>query len=174
MARKKEPSAEDAIKYFKEIMHRAELYDYSYVSGCFISKNKNGSRIFIVPDEQLAAAIYDDVDLKDHIQELDTSTSDNVDLVSLINQIRNLDSEAWIAADNEVLFKGKLLKVYLDKYEYDISIHKALIPLKLKKSEYTDIYYRIISDPYSLVLNKRFPPMIEGYGFNLLRVYQIV
>lgn len=175
MAGKKIPSVEDALKIFKDVMLRALLSDYLYVNRTMLSKNPKDHSILIIPDQELWVKIIEDPDMKDHINELDINNPDQYKMLPLFEYGNNLNSNDWIEIDPEILFKGKVFRISMKGFEYEVPINRGLLPLKLRKAEYNNISYKVFSKPsLMLVLKKRFDFPLEGCGFTILRMFKVI
>ena len=65
--------------------------------------------------------------------------------------------------------------ININGLEYDLSINKNLIPLRLKKSEYCDISYKVFpNDDMIFALKKRFEYPLEDHGFTIIRLFKII
>lgn len=175
MAKKKIPSVDDAIKIFKDVMLRASLSDYLYVNNMLISKNQKGT-ILVIPDNELWLKLLDDPEIKEHLQELDISIPEHYEKSQLMVYGEDLENESWVETDSEILYKGKIFKINIKGFEYEVPINRDLLPLKLKKAEYNNISYRVFIKPnVTLVLKKRFNfPDIEECGFTIVRMFKII
>ena len=174
MATKRKPSIENAIEIFEDIMNRSSLTDYLHVNKILISKNPKENTIVIPVDQLLWNKLIDKSEFNSHLQELDITDPENKINLKNCSYCDDLNNDAWIDLDCTELYTGNLLKIHIDELEYDISINKALIPLKLKKAEFTNIKYRVFKDDMTLAIKKRFDYPIEDYGFSIIRLFQIV
>lgn len=176
MAKKKIPSIEDALKIFKDVMQRASLTSYQYVNNIMLSKNPGGNTIVIIPEQELWLKIIDDEEMKPVLKELDISDPEQNDKMQVLQYAKDLDGEPWIDIDPEVLFKGKIFKISLKGFDYEVPINKGLLPLKLRKAEYNNIKYRVFTNPnLVLSLKKQFDfPAIEHCGFTIIRMFQVI
>lgn len=168
MAKKKQSSLEDAINTFEDVMTRSSLSDYFHVNRTLLSKNPKDNSVLVVVDQILWNAIIDKPEIKDHMME---ASQEDAKICAYGDDLNN---EAWIELDADELYSGKIIKVTIDKLEYDISINKALIPLKLKKSEFNNIRYRVFPNDMILALQKRFDYPLEDHGFSVIRIFQII
>lgn len=174
MAKKSKQSLEESIDIFKNVMERSSLSDYLHVNRVLISKNQKDNSVLVTLDPVIWNNIIDDNDFKNKIRELDLKNPDDEQyskIYSYAIDVNNNDS--WIELDCDKLYSGKIVKIKLDNFEYEISINKSLLPLKLRKSEFNNITYKIFDD-MTLALNKRFNYPIEGCGFNVIRIFQII
>lgn len=175
MATKKEPSIDDALKYFKDVIQRASLTNYVHYNGKLISKNPKGKSILIIPEKELWVKIKEESDISNNITELDINDKDYGNIISMFECMDNLDDNSWIDVDIDNLYKGNLLKVSIKDFEYQVPINKNMIPLKLKKSEFTDIKYKVFIKPLLVLgIKKKFPFPIEGYSFSIIRLFKII
>lgn len=180
MAKKKEPSVQDALAVFKDVAHRATLSDYFMVNRRMVSKTDKDRKVLIIPGDQLFDAIINDEELSKCIKELNINNPDEAALQEIFKFGDDLESPAWIEIDPEPLYKGRVKNVEVhDKFEYTIPIHRNLLPLKLKKAEYNNISYRIfikISSviELSIAVKKKFDFPLEGCGFTMIRVFKIL
>ena len=167
MATKKLPSMEDAVTNFKQVMTRASLKDYSYVNRIMLSKNPKGQSILIVPEQGLWDKLVTD---KDFMSNMSESTS-NVDIFKYGEEI---DSGTWIEVDPQVLYNGSVFKISIDNLTYELLINKNMIPVKLKKAEANDIWYRVFLNPSVLVIKKKLTFNVDGGSFVMLRMMKIL
>lgn len=175
MASKKVPSVEDALKIFKDVMLRALLTDYLYVNKSMLSKNPKDHSILIIPDQTLWVKIIEDDELKSHIQELDINDPEQYKSLQLFEYGNQLDGDVWVDIDPEILFKGKVFKISMKGFDYEVPINRALLPLKLRKAEYNNISYRVFTKPsLMLVLKKRFDFPLEDCGFTIMRMFKVI
>lgn len=182
MAGKKVPSMEDQIKIFKNVIFRASGKPISEIKFYFINrilitnieiKNKKYYLIFNIELDLWKEISQDD---EIHMSELDIKNIDNKDIIRKISIIINTNPDSWISIDAVDIYNGKVIKIRPDNYEYDISINKNLLPLKMKKSEYTDISYTIFNNGISLIfaLKKEFKYPLENSGFSIMRLFQVM
>lgn len=176
MAKKKNTTVDDSLNYFKEIMKRASLSNYLYVNEIMISQNPKNQSIIIIPEHELWLKIVDDEEIKSQIKELDVNIPKERELNSLTVYGSDLNSKEWIDLDIDSLFAGKIIKVSIHDFDYDVPINKNLIPLKLKKSEYNNITYRIFKNNNQLVLalKKTFTFSIDNCNFTIIRLFKII
>lgn len=175
MAQKKVPSIQDGLKVFKDAMRRASLSDYSYVNKIILSKNQKDKSILVVPETELWKIIIDDEELKPQIKPLDlTSPADNL-LMPLFTYADDLEAPGWFEIDPEIMMSGKVLKIRIDGFEYDVTINKDCLPLKLKKAEFNNIMYKVFVKPaHILAIKKYFPFAISDGGFTMIRLFKII
>jgi hypothetical protein len=177
MAKKSVPSIEDAIKSFKEVMQRASLSNYYYVGNVLISKNTNGNNILIVPDQALWNNLIENKELKDeyNLKEPDLTNCEESTIPSWVEYVADLKTD-WFPIDMDAdLYTGKVFKIKINNYEYKISINRDLMPMKLKKAEYENISYKVFNGTLKiLAIKKRFENVVEGYGFTIVRLFQII
>lgn len=174
MGKKKEPSMEEAVKIFKDVMSRTSLSNYIYVNRVMISKTPKGRSILIIPDMNLWREILTDEEIEK--RELDIKNPDEIKLQALISYTDNIESNEWINLDSELLFTGKIIKIHVNGFDYKISLNRDLIPLKLRKKEYYKISYRIFTtkDSFVLGIKKRFDYPLEDSGFYIMRLFKII
>ena len=174
MAAKKEPSVDDAVVVFKDVMQRSSITNYVYLNGTMLGKNDKDKNVLIVPDKDLWIKISEDEDIKPNLKELDISDPAEAEN-KLIISYAEMDPK-YIDMDIDTLFKGNVIKVKVsDEFTYEIPINKNLLPLKLKKNEFNNIGYWIFNKPsLVLALRKRFDFPIEGYGFSMIRLFKII
>lgn len=177
MAAKKEPSIDDALILFKDVMQRASLSNYVYVNKTILSENPKGKSVIIVPDQGLWLSILNDQELKGQMKELDINDPDYENRKSKLSIIENISIDDWTPIDIESLFKGKTLKINVSEdFEYDVPLNKTMLPFKLKKAEFKDISFRLIikDNTIILALQKRFIFPIEDQSFSLINIFKVV
>ena len=166
MGKKKVLGVEDAIKQFNDVMQRANLSSYYYVNRIILSKNGKGNSILVIPDMNLWLKLIDDENLQ--LKEL--CGGEDSKWIKYGEM-----TEGWIPIDiEEELFKGKIFQIKIKGDEHVVPIDRDLLPLKLKKAEYEGISYRVFLKPPVLAVKKRFEFPMEGYGFSIMRLFQVV
>ena len=172
MAKKREPNIEDAINIFFNAMQRASLSDYLHVNKTLLSKSPKGYSVLILIDQTLWNALLENEEFKNHLKEFNSFGSESEDN-KIFSYGTNL-TDAWIDLDIDSLYTGKVVKININGLEYDAEVHKNLIPLKLKKSEFNNIQYQVLTDSMTLILRKRFEYSLEDHGFTIIRAFQII
>lgn len=177
MASKKVPSVEDAVKTFKDVMTRASLENFLYVNKTLISQFSNSKKEFyvlILPQQELWNKLIEDPEL--NIKELDVTNKDQYNLLQKILYADDITDEAWIELDSEKFYKGQIINIRPEGFEYDIPINKDLLPFKLRKAEYNNISYKIFikNNSFVIALKKYFEPKLDECGFNIIRLFQII
>jgi len=184
MAKKKIPVVADAVKALMDILDRAFVSSYLSVNNIMLFEDKNGISILVVPDQTLATEVFKSYEIDG--RELDLSNPAEIEHQWKFQYGEDL-KENWIPIDvTDDLFNGKLFKITVKDTEYNITINKELMPVKLKKAEYKDISYRtfgtrsrkmdsyIEKTPLILAIKKRFDSPVEDCGFTMIRLFQIV
>ena len=176
MAKKKLPSIEDALESFRNVMTRSSLSSYVYVDYKLLSKSPKGYSILIIPDQELWNQILNDEEFKSNMTELNPEDPDTEAQKELFIYGEDQTSDGWIEADPEILFKGKVFKIKIHGFEYEIPINRDLLPLKLRKAEYNNISYRVFTSPnVVLALRKRFDfKDVDGGGFTIMRMFKVL
>lgn len=179
MGKKKEPSVEDVLKSFKDVMKRSSLTSFISINNQLVSKNDKKKTILIDVDRTLLSAIIADEELKRQINELNMENGDSSSIIPLLRFVDNLD-EGWFPLDADKLSSGKIISIKVhDKWEYEIPIGRSLLPLKLRKSENNNISYKIFKtssgDAISLELGlkKKFESVVPDTNFTLIRMFKI-
>lgn len=176
MAKKKLPSIEDALESFRNVMTRSSLSSYVYVNSEMLSKTPKGYSVLIIPDQELWNQIIKDSEFQVQMKELDMESPEANAQRELFTYGENISSEGWIEADPDILFKGKVFKIKIHGFEYEIPINRDLLPLKLRKAEYNNISYKVFTSPnVVLALKKRFDfKDVEGGGFSIMRMFKVL
>ena len=172
MAKKRESSIEDAASIFKDVVTRLALTDYFHINRVLFSKNDNGNTILLSLDQNLWNSIIDDPDFKDKICELDITKESSQPTLKICSYSDETTS-TWVDLDCDLLYAGKVVKIKIDNLEYELSVNKNLIPLKLKKSEFNNISYCVFPN-MTLAIKKRFDYDLDDCGFSIIRLFQIV
>lgn len=177
MAKKKDPTIEDAVKDFKDTVTRASLSNYFYVNNVIISKNNYGNTILVIPEQELLVKLFEDEEWKKetNLREPDITKADEANLSSHIEYAKDLEID-WFPIDIDAdLYTGKVFKIKINDYEYKISINRDLMPMKLKKTEYEGVGYKVFLKPSQvLAIKKKFEGIVEGGGFTIIRLFQII
>lgn len=171
MGKKKEPSIQDAVAVFKSVIQRASLSDYTYLNRTILSKTKDNKSVLIVPDLILWQTLNTDEEFTASLREFNLGSKEDRNIFDYGN---NLESGVWFEIDAEEISKGKIVHVQIQDFDYEVPISRVLLPLKLKKAEFNNLFYRVDTKPYMLILKKYFQFPIDGCGFYLVRAYQIL
>ena len=171
MAKASKPSLENAIILFQDVMQRALLSDYFHVNKTLLSKNPKGNTIVVSIDQDLWNGLIETTEFKDKIKEFDLTDSDNLVNIQKITYIENTDD--WLELDSDILYSGKVIKLTIEKLEYELNINKNVIPLKLKKAEFNNISYKVFPD-MTLAIRKRFVYPLDNCSFDIIRLFQII
>lgn len=178
MAAKKEQSVEDGVKIFKDVIKRASLNEFIHVNRSLygITTGKKNTPVMMTLESELWNHIIDDPDLKSKITELDITKVENLDTKQkMIYADDMLNSDGWFQIDEEKMTKGDIIHISLDGYQYDIPINKVLFPIKFKKSESNNFYYKVFLKPsVVLVLKKKYESPVEGSSFYLGRAFRVL
>lgn len=173
MAKKKEPSIDEALNIFLDVMQRASLFDYVHVNSDIISENPKGNSIIIPVEQTLWEELLKKKEFTDHLQELPLSD----ERTSLLTYIDNIDNEKlWNNVDINEFFDGKIIHIKVASFEYDIPLNKNALPIRLKKTEFNNISYRVFIDKHVvLALKKKFVyEGIENCNFSMIRLFKVV
>jgi hypothetical protein len=167
MGKKKLPSMEDSVKVFRTVMERMGITSFNHINRVLIGTVEDNT-IFIVPDE----ALWDNITIDMELHELPVD-SDESKYIPYIN-----DSEDWLPVETD-LYNGKILTIKFKNFEHQISVNKELLPLKLLKKEFDNIYYKIYyskNDKVSIILGikKRYEGVVDGSGFELIRLFFVI
>lgn len=174
MAKKKEPSIQDALTYFREVMLRASLTDYTHVNRIMYTKNPKEKSVLVIPEITLWNAILENEEFKKHIKELSLTDPEANQISSIISYGSMIDT-SWLDIDSETLYTGKIFNIDINGFEYQLTVNRDCLPVKLKKAEYSDIQYKVFTSPYHvLAIKKYFPYKIENCGFTMMRLFKII
>ena len=168
MGKKKVPSIEDELKIFNDIFERLSLSDVYKYDNMILGKDKNNNTIIINMDNLLWDEFIKDKEIEDYLEEL------RIYFEKYFNNINNKWVEIPIEED---LYTGNVYKIKIytsDDDFYEISISRDSMPIKLKKVEYKDTFYRIDSINKVLSIKKEFKSTLENYGFSLIRFFKIL
>ena len=182
MAGKRIPSIDDQLKLFKDVIARTSgkpitETNFVYINNiavCNITIKNKTYGLFISIDQNLWLKILDDPEIK--MSEIDISNPENTLMISKISMVSNITHSSWVDIDGTELFNGLIIKIRPENFDYDISLNKNLIPVKLKKSEYKDISYSIFSNNQSFMVafRKEFKFEIDNCGFSVMRLFQVM
>lgn len=179
MAKKKEPSIDEALNIFKDAINRASLLSpFLYTNSTLLSENAIGKTTLLVPETNLWLKLLEDNDLKESIREIDISNPIEHDKLELYQYAEKIeDKSLWYDLNTDDLYAGKIIKIKIsDKYDYDVPINKNILPIKLKKSEFNNISYRIfIRKHIVLAIKKKF--VYEGIpdaSFSIIKLLKVI
>jgi hypothetical protein len=145
---------------------------YFNVNGILLSKNKLDRIVIVVPDKLLLEGLIEDKTI--NIEELTIDHQYFKYYNNLFKYGEGIDSDDWISLQSDELYAGNTIDINIKDYECPIQINKDLLPIKLKKSEYENIFYRIFMDPLIIGLRKDFKSINEGYSFSMLTLFRII
>ncbi len=175
MGKKKKPSIDDALKLFKDVIKRSSLTKIYYLNNKMLSRNQKGKLILILPEKDLWEKIKEDEELKTQMTELNILDKDQYSLQEFFQYGDDLTKD-WFEIDTETLYKGSIYHLLVNGFDYKIPVNRDLLPLKLKKAEYSHISYKVIINPTMLLLKKKFEtevPEIEC-NFTVMRLFKIL
>lgn len=174
MAQKKEPSIQDAVEYFKNIIDRIGVTEFIYQNRTLLCTNGKCS-IIINIDQLLWNQLIDDESFKSKLFEVNPIDKDKVNMLTLGDE-----SGSWIDIDIDEFITGKLINITIEGYDYNIAICKDLLPIKLKKAEFNNISYQISTIKMGNVVNKilklrkTFPGIVDDTSFGIMIVFIVV
>lgn len=179
MATKKKPSIPDAIAKFKEVSQRAAFLNYVYVNDVLQTSNIKGQNVFIIIDQLLWDPLTNDEEIKSKLQPLSMDGKEKMDLILKHSKMLFTNDDQWVQInDCEGFIKGtNMIKVNVPNMEYDLTINKNLIPIKLRKAEANNISYKIFNSVNPIIVVKKyFEYKIDDqdYGFAIARAFKVV
>lgn len=166
MAKTKVESVEKSLERFKDIKERCKVKQLIQLNNLLMGMNEKEVTIIFKLDSDLMNVID-----KSDIIPIDLNNPDH----SIYNEYSNYTDDPLIDIDTESLFKGDILDIKINNFEYPVSISKDSFPFKLKKAEYNEIGYKIYNSPkHVLSLSKKFISTLDNHSFTLYRLFQIV
>lgn len=173
MGKKREPSINDSLTHFKDVMRRASLSNYQYVNHNVLCTTGKDVKLLIHFDQLLWNAIMDDEEIKDQFKELDISKENDR---KVADQLKYLDEieEGWIDINPELLYNGEMIQIKIDGFDYKIPINKTIYPIRFKKAEYNNFGYKIKKDPLILLVKKKFEGAVDDSSFTIMRGFNII
>ena len=83
------------------------------------------------------------------------------------------EMEGWIEIENPFeMFNGKAISIKVDTEE--LSINRDLLPLKLKKAEYSNIYYKLFNGEKPVMTIRKLFKINEDCYFNAFRLFLMI
>lgn len=83
------------------------------------------------------------------------------------------EMEGWIEIENSSeMFSGKAISIKVETEE--LSINRDLLPLKLKKAEYSNIYYKLFSGEKPVMTIRKLFKINEDCYFNAFRLFLMI
>lgn len=175
MASKKIPSIQDGLKYYKELINRANLSKFVNYENILAGKNKDNKTVVVIPDIPLWNAILEDPELKENITKYNENSYLDLTVEDLVRYTSDFNSPAWIDLDTTTIYEGKMIELRVNEVEYEIPISRDCLPLKLKKAECNNLTYRIFGSPIlTLGIKKYFPFKVPGCDVTMMRMFRII
>ena len=175
MAKKKEPSIEDSVALFKDIIKRASFDSFIRYNTILYSKNKKGYGSILIPEQKLWDELIKDKEFISMVRELDPSNIDDRALLEKLGPCNDINNENWITIDDEEMTSGKTIEISLPGFNYNIPINKGIFPIRFKKSESNNFAYKVYNNPFLLLsIKKKFDGFVEDSGITLIRIFQIL
>lgn len=174
MAKKKEPSIQDAVIYFKSIVERISAGDIIHQNRVMLCNNGKCS-ILITANQTLWDELINDESFKSKMSEVSPFDKERSGLINL-----GEETGSWIDLDIDELNSGKVIHIKIEGYDYKIAICKDSLPVKLKKAEMNNISYQIATmqnQNYTnkvLKLRKVFPGVVDDSSFSVMSIFLIV
>lgn len=175
--RKSVATIDGCVKNFNEVMERSGVEWYLHQNNILLTTIKNVSVIINI-QSMLWDKLINKRDFKSKLLEPDITTEGGQKAVEIMEYGNKLEGIDWIPIDGMDLYDGKIIPIHLDGYTYDAPISKESIPLKFRKAEFNNFWYKIFTTKTGLVMavQKRFDPIIEVplSGFSVASLYHIV
>lgn len=166
MGKTKIESVEKCLERFNDIRERCKVKELIQLNNLLMGMNEKEVTIIF----KLDSSLLDIID-KSNIIPIDLNNPDH----SVYNEYSNYTDDPLIDIDPESLFKGDILDIKINNFEYPVSISKDSFPFKLKKAEYNNIGYKIYNSPKHLLsLSKKFISTLDNHSFTLFRLFQII
>lgn len=169
-----------ALKVLNEVLQRAKPVQM-YQSGNRLSIfTARSTTLVIEVDQDLWAEYLRTVETPP--LELKSTVKNYEDHLMRLNCASGVNSSEWNNMEEGELFAGKKIDIFVNEAGYSVTLNKAMIGIVLKKSEYTNISYRVkeISGKLILSIKKEFPPLqmrnkeiLPGTGFVLVTSWQL-
>lgn len=169
MAKAKVVTSENALTTFLEIIARLDLPKYVSVNNTLLGYDENERKVMITVSPALWNIILES---KFTFTELDLNEPDEYNLKDWF--ITEELEHCWIPfPDLDSLYKGIEcpIKITNNKETVDVPITRELLPMKLRKAEFKDIFYRAKNEV--LALKKEYL-LSEDYSFALTRLFKIL
>ncbi len=173
MGKKKEPSIQDSLKTFLDVMQRMDLKNIMYQNNILIGNTiKNGNAVGITMDSQLWQLVRDSKKIE--MIPLDPTDKHYCGLFSLME-----NDNGWFDIDIDDFSAGKIISIPVNDHNWTVSINKDVIPLRLKKAEMNGIAYQIVSKTGVLAGNKilkvrkQFAGVVDGGTFSIIVMFII-
>lgn len=173
MGKKKEPSINDSLMLFKDVIKRAGLRSFQYVNcnvACFTSKDV---KLCIHFDQPLWAIIMNDDELKDQFTEVNISKDGGQRVSDILDFCNDADGE-WIELNGQDMYDGKIIDIKIRGLNYTIPINKTIFPVRFKKSEYNNFAYKVYLDKKILSIKKTFPGTVDNASFSIFRIFHFI
>lgn len=171
------PTIDTQLKLFQEVMDRSGVEVYIKLNNNLLTTVK-GISIVINVQPMLWEKLMSRTEFKNRCLDADMTTESGRLAVDILEYGSKLGGEDWLPLNGMELYDGNVIPIHLDGYTYDAPVSKDTIPLKFRKAEFTDFFYKLFHTKNGLVLavQKRFLPMIEVplSGFTVASFYHIV
>jgi hypothetical protein len=163
---------QNALDQFKEMTQRASISLYYHASGVLVGKPPKEHVTVVVPDPALFTLILADKEIE--TKPFDLKDEDLSALRPCFWYGGRVREEDWFSlTKDDKFFTGKLIEITIRGHDFPVLISKELLPVKLKKAEFTDIEYRVFSGPAIMAIKKRFE-LLADHGFTFMRLFQII
>ena len=154
------------LKVIGDVMERASFPYYFYSNRYILTKT---DFVCIMTMDDILWESFQ----KDHpeMKEIDPTIKDQRSLI----RYNHLCDKNWVEMDSpEELYQGKLYHITIPEFDYDISITKEMLPIKLLKKEFNHIYTSLNKEKESYLFGIK-KSFVEGdHYFDIMRFFQIV
>ena len=173
MAKAKEPTNQDCLLIFKDILNRSKLDLMIYQNQTILSIHKDGHSVLTVAEPELWAIAMEDEEFRTKVIPFDMEK--HGDLRFKFRYAERAFNDDWISIDPDKMYSGDLVQLKIDGLEYDIPINVKVFPLKLRKTEFNGFAYRVTkTDRVILCIRKRFDNLLPGKGFCMITPFQVI
>lgn len=170
MAKAKEPSIEDAVNNFKDVIKRGNFNKLFRYNNNIYTVNDKNITLWISVDKTLMELIEKEY----NIEELNPLK--HREIIDNMKYLDDIDKEDyWTKIADEEMMTDKMISINVNDFEYKIEINSKIFGIRFKKAEVNNFAYRIHNDKIrSLSVKKKYESPIPNTNFTIMRLFQII
>lgn len=171
---KKEPTIEDTVNLFFDVINRCGFQVFRRYNTILHSKSKKNSGTFFVVEQNLWNIISEDQDFNEITREFNPLIDSDRLILDKMIFTKDMDN-GWIQIPDEEMQSDKRIFIAIDGFEYNVEINKTIWPIRFRKAENGNFSYKVFRSPfYAFAIRKKFEGVGEDASFYMMRVFQII
>lgn len=171
---KKEPTIEDAVAVFFNIVDRCGFSIFKREDKIMYTRNKDNAGTYFLIEQELWNVLSEDQDFNEIVRELSPTIPADRMIIDRIPLLRDMDN-GWIEISDESMMNDPKIYISIEGYNYQIEVNKTIWPVRFKKAENNNYAYKIFRGKTdSFAIRKKFESPVKDASFYMVRMFQII